>query len=103
MFVPNPLGKEKLLADPDVRAGLMRQTREVARLATALAEAVGGPWMRRAGQETVQAVETDNGVFLVNTDHAGHLIEFGSARTPPHAPLRRAAAAAGLRYEGEVR
>jgi hypothetical protein len=103
MFAPNPRAREALLADASIRAGLLSKATGIARLATGFAQAAGAPWMPRRGEATVQAVETDDGVFLVNTDHAGHLMEFGSAQNPPHAPLRRAAAAAGLRYEGEVR
>jgi hypothetical protein len=43
-------------------------------------------------------VESDGvEVRVVNTDHGGHLIEWGSVNNPPYAPLRRAVHSVGLR------
>jgi hypothetical protein len=38
--------------------------------------------------------------YVGSTDFARHLIEFGGARTPAYAPMRRAAAATGLKIAG---
>lgn len=51
-------------------------------------------------QSDALEVELDeDGVRLVNTDHGGHLTEWGSAKNPPKAPLRRAVREAGLRLQ----
>lgn len=41
----------------------------------------------------------EDGVRVVNSDHGGHLAEWGSAKNAPIAPLRRAISAAGLRLD----
>jgi hypothetical protein len=45
-----------------------------------------------------RSIKTD-GHIVYTDDVAGHLIEFGSAKNPPYAPLRRGAHAAGLRLD----
>ena len=97
-FVPNRRFLEEVLESGDFQAGLTSFAEEVAALAEVNARAVGAPWMPRAGEsKVVKVVARNDGVFVVNTDHAGHLQEWGSKNNPPHAPLRRAAMASGLR------
>lgn len=49
-------------------------------------------------------VVQDNGqVFAATDDIAGHIIEFGSVKTPPHAPLRRGAMSVGLRFVDDAK
>lgn len=63
-----------------------------------LAEQARAPWMARKGaRRTVELQERDGELVLANTDHGGHLMEYGSKNNPPHAPLRRGVQAAGLR------
>lgn len=97
MFVPNPQLAEHLQAQPEFRAAL-RDTVEPARVeADRIARAAGAPWMpRRGARDLIVVDDTPDGVRITNTDHAAHLIEFGSRNNPPHAPLRRGARAAGL-------
>jgi hypothetical protein len=47
-------------------------------------------------------IEVEKGkVVLGNTDIAAHLIEWGSAKNRPYAPLRRAVHALGIRLSDE--
>lgn len=43
------------------------------------------------------------GHAVVAKDIAAHLIEWGSAKNPPYAPLRRGVLAAGLRFREHAR
>lgn len=54
------------------------------------------PWMPRGGP-AVRVENDGDEVVVENTDYGAHLMEFGSANNPAHAPLRRGARAAGLR------
>lgn len=100
LFVANPKLDEELLADPEVRQGLAESAEPARQMAEIFAEQARAPWMPRSGaSSTVVVEEQDDGVWLINTDHAGHLMEWGSVNNPAHAPLRRGAQAAGLRLE----
>lgn len=50
----------------------------------------------RASLRTVVSGDT---TAAASSDFAAHLIEFGSVNNPPHAPLRGAVRALGLRLE----
>lgn len=86
---------------PDFRRALLDAGAEAKARANEIAESIGAGWMPRKGgtRETVVLQPTDDGARLVNTDHGGHLMEWGSKNNPPHAPLRRGVRAAGLRLE----
>jgi len=100
MFVPNRNLDAELMRQPGMRSALLRAGREVAREAERIARAEGEPWMERADAEGLIVVdETDDGVRVTNTDHGGHLVEWGSKNNPPHAPLRRAVQAVGLPFQ----
>jgi hypothetical protein len=93
-YRPNPDFEEELTAEPEFGDG-MRQQAEVAR---ARAESLAPRIMPRAGSPQAFQVQQDaDGTYLVNTDHGGHLAEFGSVNNPPIAPLRRGVKAAGFR------
>lgn len=99
-FQPNPHFGMQLRRQRSMRAALRRAGNEVAKHATQFARAAGAPWMERAGAErTIVVVEHDDRVQVVNTDHGGHLQEWGSKHNQPHAPLRRAVNAAGLHFD----
>lgn len=58
----------------------------------------GRPWMPRKGaRRSIELLVEDGQVLLANTDHGGHLKEYGGRSNAPHAPLRRGVQAAGLR------
>lgn len=96
LFRRNPNLERDLLADRDYRAALTSVGQRVAENANRIAQSAGAPWMARDRARTVQVHPTDDGVRVVNTDHAGHLMEWGGRNNPAHAPLRRGARAAGL-------
>lgn len=99
MFRLNPNFESKLRTERAHLKGLAAAAEPAREEADRLAKDAGAPWMARKGIDTVVADATDHGVFLVNTDHAGHLQEWGGRNNPPHAPLRRGARAAGLRLD----
>lgn len=98
MFRPNPRLAEQLRAQPKFQAA-MRAVAEPARAAAEqFARAAGGPWMKRKSAKGLIVVDiTADGARITNTDHGGHLAEYGSRNNPPHAPLRRGVRAAGLK------
>lgn len=98
-FKRNPTVEAQLGRTPQYAASLIAAAVPAQRFAQTFAKQVGAPWMPRAGaRETIVIDESPSGVRLVNTDHAGHLTEFGSRNNPAHAPLRRGVRAAGLRF-----
>lgn len=98
-FIPNPDFPEEMAADEEFSDGLAAAAEGVRVAVEAAARDAGAPWMPRKGHDTIEVQVTDEGVYVVNTDHGGHLMEWGSIRNPPLAPLRRGASAAGLRVE----
>lgn len=99
-FFPNPGFSTELLKEPDAIKGLKDAGEGIKRIADPMVRSAGGPWMpNKDGKETIEVVEVDGDVYVSNTDHGGHLIEWGSVNNPPHAPLRRAAMAAGTRLD----
>lgn len=98
MFIPNPKFAEQMNADPDTRKGLKEAAEAAKPMIEAAARDAGAPWMPRGG-ELIIVGEDEDGVYIANTDHAAHLIEFGSINNPPFAPQRRGASNAGLRIE----
>lgn len=98
-FLPNPGFAKAVKASGDYREGVRSIAEEVKRLAEAAAVSIGAPWMARSGHELIEVGEDDQGVYVANTDHAGHLQEYGSRNNPPHAPLRQGAMSAGLRVD----
>lgn len=98
-FIPNKDFDRELEDQREAREGLKRVAEDVKRGAEALARSVGAPWMPRSGHETIEVGEDAEGVYVANTDHGGHLMEFGGKNNPPHAPLRQGARSAGLRVD----
>lgn len=100
IFKANPGLAKELAAQPEHKRALADAAKPARDEAQRLADAAGAPWMRRRGAaDTVVVDATGDEVLLVNTDHAGHLMEFGGRNNPPHAPLRRGVQAAGLRLD----
>lgn len=99
-FIPNPNFADEMNQQDDTREGYRDVAENVKDFAEPMVREVGGPWMPRAGQtEQVAVGEDEDGVYVALTEHGGHLIEYGSANNSPHAPLRRAARAAGLEVD----
>lgn len=96
-FRRNPNFIREFARSPSVRAYL-RRSAEKARRPT---EALTHHAMPRKGHRRIEVVESDGEVYLVNTNHGGHLEEWGLARTPMYAPLRRGVRAAGFRLGQE--
>ena len=103
-YVPNPGFSTEIMRERDFMDGLKRAAEGAARHAENFARGHGAPWMPRAGADNlIEVVEDGGNVYISNTDHGGHLLEFGSKNNPPHAPLRRGVQAAGLRFIDEGR
>lgn len=95
-FIPNPGFDEEAAASDDVRQGLAEVAQGIATDADQMARDVGAPWMPRPGHDLMEVEDDGTDVWVVNTDYAGHLQEYGSVNNDVHAPLRRAAMARGL-------
>ncbi len=99
-FVPRPGFEDDIRAGDDYRAGMLAIAQQAAQTVETFARQARAPWMPRTGARAVIVAEpTRTGARIVNTDHAGHLQEWGSRNNPPHAPLRRGVRAAGLKLE----
>jgi hypothetical protein len=98
-FVPNRQFEAELRKEIEYRQALDQAAESVSDAASTFADQADAPWMRRQS-DTIVVVSDDEEVAVVNTDYAGHLMEFGSRNNPAYAPLRRAVRAAGLRLAG---
>lgn len=97
VFRANPKLAAELQGQAEVRAVCVKAAERARPKAEALIPGTDKAWMPRKGNAgTVQVMVTPFGVVLANTDHGGHLMEWGSGNNPPAAPLRRGVRAAGL-------
>lgn len=87
--------ERELQAEADTRGALVRAATTVARRAEAARHSI----MPRQRSGAIEVEVDGNDVRLANTDHGGHLDEFGSAKNPPYAPLRRSVRGAGIRLD----
>lgn len=97
LFFPNRNFEQDLQRERTLE-GSLKETTEQAR---GRAEQMNPRIMPRGGRpRSIEVQITGEGeVLLVNTDHGGHIAEWGSSKSPPLAVLRRAARAVGLRVE----
>jgi hypothetical protein len=99
---PNPRMVAELRRQPAHRRALAEAAGVARQRAETFARAAGGPWMPRKGSGSNQTIVIDTDgdtIRVINTDHAGHLLEWGSVNNPAHAPLRRGVLAAGFRLD----
>lgn len=97
-FVPNPKFEDGIRSQPEYRKALEGAADVVQDHATTFARTAHAPWMKRQSK-TIVTITSAQSVAVVNTDFAGHLMEWGGKNNPAHAPLRRAVRAAGLHFE----
>ena len=97
-FVPNRRFEEQLREQHEHQQALEQAAEAVQEHATTFANEAGAPWMRRQS-ETIDVSTDGDEVAVVNTDYAGHLMEWGGRNNSAHAPLRRAVRAAGLHFK----
>jgi hypothetical protein len=92
-FQPNPRLEAELAASAAAASALVK----AATVVKAKVEREKHSVMpRKSTRPVVVEVEGDE-VRVVNTDHGAWIDEIGSVNSPPAAPLRRSARAAGLR------
>lgn len=91
-FRPNPRFEKELEAQMRALGAL----RPHAEAAAAKAEAFTHHAMPHPATRRVVVGVVEGEVAVINTNFGGHLEEWGLARTPVYAPLRRGARAAGL-------
>jgi hypothetical protein len=101
-FAPNRRFQAQMRDQDEYRQALEEAADAVSDNAKQFAEQAHAPWMRRQSETIVVSTEGDE-VAVVNTDYAGHLMEWGSKNNPAHAPLRRAVRAAGLHFEASAK
>jgi hypothetical protein len=97
-FTPNRKFTAQLRQQPEYRKALEEAADAVQGHAATFARVARAPWMKRQSDTIVVSTDADR-VAVVNTDYAGHLMEWGGKNNPAHAPLRRAVRAAGLHFE----
>jgi GH18 family chitinase len=97
-FVPNRQFEDEMRQQSEHRQALEEAAESVQQYASQYADQAGAPWMRRQSEAIVVSTDGEE-VAVVNTDYAGHLMEWGSRNNAAHAPLRRAVRAAGLHFE----
>ena len=97
---PNPAVEAELRNSPEVKLAMLAAATEARQMAITFCRQVShAPWMLHGGhtwEQAIQVVDAGDAVLLVNRDSGGHLYEFGSIKSPPSAPLRRAVRAVGL-------
>lgn len=94
-FVLNRRFQQEIRSEREYREALEQAAEAVSEQASRFAQQAHAPWMRRQGK-TIEVSTSGDSVSVVNTDYAGHLMEWGSKNNPAHAPLRRGVRAAGL-------
>jgi hypothetical protein len=94
-FVANRKFEADIRSQPGYRQALEEAADVVRDRAAQFADQAHAPWMKRQRETIVVSKDADS-VSVVNTDYAGHLMEWGSKNNPAHAPLRRGVRAAGL-------
>lgn len=93
MFRPNPKFIAELEVQDETKEALVDAAEDVAKRVRS------HEIMRRKGSQPIEVDDSGEHPRVVNTDHGGHLDEFGSAKNPPYAPLRTGVRAAGLRLD----
>lgn len=91
-FTANPGFHAELEAEMRARGTLL----PAARAAAAAADKLAHSAMPRRGYRRIEVGQLEGDVVIANTNHGAHLEEFGLARTPLYAPLRRGCRAVGL-------
>lgn len=95
-FLANRLGMAELGREI-AGSSAMRKAGEAVAAAARNAAPDGGP--RRGYRESIRVEQDADSVTVGTTDIAGHIIEFGSIKNVPYAPLRRGVRAVGLRLD----
>jgi hypothetical protein len=96
-FRVNPGFEAEMEAQVETRAALIAAAEMTQPKAEALIPGNDKAWMPRKGNRGTVVVDASGPeVQLVNTDHGGHLMEWGSENNAPVAPLRRGVRAAGF-------
>lgn len=99
-YIPNPKLPAELQLQPEFQHGLTEVGGEIAETAKSMTPV--GPDPRRGHLRDSFVVEPiKGGVAVGSQDSFFHLAEYGSAKNPAYAPLRRAVRASGLRFEEE--
>ncbi len=92
-FVPNPGFESQLEAELRATGALRPHAQNAADKAEALAHHA----MPRSKGRRIVVGEVGEDLAVINTNFGAHLEEWGLARTPPYAPLRKGVRAAGMK------
>jgi hypothetical protein len=80
-FVPNRKFTAEMRSQPEYRQALEQAADAVQGHAATFARVARAPWMKRQSDTIVVSTDADH-VAVVNTDYAGHLMEWGARTTP---------------------
>ena len=95
-FRKNPALEIEIAKLPGTHKVLEEAAQAVARVARSIAPQES---RRKNYKRSIKVARDANSTTVYTTDIAGHLVEYGSAKNPAYAPLRRAVRAAGLRLD----
>ena len=94
VYVPNKLFPQEMALDREYIDALYEQAQLTANVIKAVAPVDSGSY-----KNSIRAQKTLTSVTVGTNDFAGHIIEWGSVKTPAMAPIRRGVLAAGLRLD----
>jgi hypothetical protein len=94
VYIPNKLFPQEMALDREYIDALYDQALKLVNVIKAVAPVDSGSY-----KDSIRARKTLTSVTVGTNDFAGHIIEWGSVKTPAMAPIRRGVLAAGLRLD----
>lgn len=94
VYIPNKLFPQQMTLNREYIDALYEQAQLTANVIKAVAPVDSGSY-----KNSIRAQKTLTSVTVGTNDFAGHIIEWGSVKTPAQAPIRRGVLAAGLRLD----
>lgn len=88
-YRPNPAFEAEARAEEKFQRGMRKRTKEIAAVVQAVSPRHTGYYARHVKAQ---------GTKIRSLDPFWHLVEFGSVKNRPYAPLRRGIRAAGVRF-----
>jgi hypothetical protein len=94
IYIPNKLFPQEMALDRGYIDALYDQALKLVNVIKAVAPIDSGSY-----KDSIRASKNLTSVTVGTNDFAGHIIEWGSVKTPAMAPIRRGVMAAGLRLD----
>lgn len=94
VYIPNKLFPQEMALDREYIDALYEKAQLTANVIKAIAPVDTGAY-----RNSIRASKSFTSVTVGTNDRVGHIIEWGSVKTPALAPIRRGVLAAGLRLD----